>query len=225
MSKSAFQNPSRASSIRRPQIDHEQIPDLFDFNIRDSDSVLRVVLKSNATLESPDFVEGSTGWRISPNSIEIDDGIFRGDIIGSTIIGGQIFGGTIESGELFAFFDSSQIAYSIKPDGIFLYAPPAIGMGPDGPITTSSPSAIFFTNGLDLENTPKAAISGADGGDFLYLYSEFQITINADVFLYLKADIISLDSPDISMAGIPTSSSGLGFRQLWRDGSGYVRIT
>jgi hypothetical protein len=107
MSKSSFRNPSRASSVRRPQFDFSQLPDLFNFSVG-ADDKLRVKLKPNADMQSDNFEEDVAGWRIEGSGdVEFDNGTFRGRVEASsgffdgTIFASDgIFKGAIEAGPL-----------------------------------------------------------------------------------------------------------------------------
>lgn len=66
--------------------------------IQDGDTIVRLNLV-DGYLQSPDFVAGASGWRISKDAIESGSGIFRGDISAAT----GTFTGSVTIGAATAF--------------------------------------------------------------------------------------------------------------------------
>ena len=155
MSKSSFQNPGRPSSIRRPQIDHSQVPDLFNFSFSEDERILRVKLKDNADLSSDDYVEDVSGWRITGNGIaEFAAGKFRGII---QAIAGVIGGWLIREDRI----ESSDSLIQLRPDlrRVEIYSIPGVistafghleGLEYEGGTFTSADYGLYIRPGSNL---------------------------------------------------------------------------
>ena len=89
-----------------------KIPSMFEAGIpsnfiQDGDTIVRLNLV-DGYLQSPDFVTGISGWRIDKDTMEIKDGIFRGQLIAAT----GTFNGKVEIKD-----GSNSVVILLDPNG------------------------------------------------------------------------------------------------------------
>lgn len=248
MNKSSFRNPSRASSVRRPQFDFTQIPDLFNFSVG-SDDKLRVKLKPNADFQSDDFEEGVAGWRLAGNGdVEVENGFFRGEIQATdgTFTGiinatDGLFQGSIQAGPLTMSNVltglSSYTAAGKRADTIYTELSAIIGANKyaffDTPVSVTreagfgAPSTFSIDRIVVDDNAfvGKTLSAFDTGGNFRFL-ARYDTSGSSTVDLRLTSQASTFTAQGFlyRLEGLPTSP-GAVVGDIYQDASGFLRIT
>lgn len=237
--------PKRRQTVGVTELDHSEIPNLFDFSYLDDEDFLIVSMKENAIFQSQNFVEGTSGWRISPDEIEIDRGIFRGSIeaaditateitasnfVGTMTVSNSAFSGDVKSGPLFAsnqetgFEDYS--AANKRADTIYSELEDE-GLAPLGwarltePVTISRSGesdvvAVSIRISIFAIGTRYRFWAATDGGDE-YIVAEYSDADSIDNRISSHTPDFSVLGKTFRLTGIPDGTAPSTVGTVWVD--------